>query len=249
MLSSRSASVGAGGTALDGGLQRPDLIRPVSAFLLMSALLALAAPPAAFASTPPVEVAALGDLYYATGGNETWNRTDGWLTLDQSSETPSDPCDDEWYGVTCDTADQGGGQRVVGLNLSQWDGQIGNGLDGSLPESIGDLTHLTALRLGTSYDLSSYGYPTNHLAGTTPSTICQMAALEDIYFRYVWDLEGIVPTCMGSLSNLTSIDYSYAGTLSGTLPRGLCDLTRLEKLQFQFTGGLSGTSSVEHLYF
>ena len=216
------------------------------AALLMSAL-ALTVP--VFASTPPVELAALRDLYYATGGNETWDRTDGWITLDQSGTAPSDPCDDEWYGVTCDTANQSGWQHVVELDLSQAYGQgtVGNGLDGSLPESIGNLTHVTKLRLGTSYDYSSYGYPTNRLVGTTPSTICQMAALEDVYFRYVSDMQGTVPTCVGSLSNLTSIDYTYAGTLSGTLPRGLCDLTRLVSLGFQYTGGLSGTSSVRSI--
>ena len=138
------------------------------------------------------------------------------------------------------------------LDLSQDYGQgtVGNGLDGSLPESIGNLTHVTALRLGTGVDpatLSYYGLPTNNLVGTTPSTICQMAALEDIYFRYVSDMQGTVPTCVGSLSNLTSIDYTYAGTLSGTLPRGLCDLTRLEKVLFQITSGLSGASSARNI--
>ena len=68
-----------------------------------------------------------------------------------------------------------------------------------------------------------------------------MAALEELYLRYVSGMQGGVPTCVGDLTNLTSIDYTYAGTLSGTLPRGLCALTNLQKLEFQYTGGLSGT--------
>ena len=62
-----------------------------------------------------------------------------------------------------------------------------------------------------------------------------MAALEDLYLRYVFGMQGTIPTCMGDLAN------SWAGALSGTLPRGLCKLRKLQKLQFQFTGGLSGT--------
>ena len=95
---------------------------------------------------------------------------------------------------------------------------------------------LQVLRLGTSSSASP-----NNIVGTTPSTICRMAALEDLYLRYVFGMQGTIPTCVGDLANLTSIDYTYAGTLSGTLPRGLCKLRKLQKLKFQDTGGLSGT--------
>ena len=97
-------------------------------------------------------------------------------------------------------------------------------------------TSTQVLRLGTASSAAP-----NNIVGTTPSTICQMAALEDLYLRYVFGMQGSVPTCIGDLTKLKSIDYTYAGTLSGTLPRGLCSLTNLEWLGFQFTYGLSGT--------
>ena len=102
---------------------------------------ALALAPAA-CSVPSAELAALSDLYFATGGPTSWIRTAGWSTLDEAGGAPTDPCDDDdaWFGVTCAT-DRNGGEHVVGLDLSLGQlGVLGNGLDGSLPESIGNLT-------------------------------------------------------------------------------------------------------------
>ena len=92
-------------------------------------------------SVPAAELAALSDLYFATGGPTSWIRTEGWSTLDEAGGAPTDPCDDDdaWFGVTC-AADGNGGEHVVGLDLSL--GDVGNGLDGSLPESIGNLTRV-----------------------------------------------------------------------------------------------------------
>ena len=72
-----------------------------------------------------------------------------------------------------------------------------------------------------------------------PAAICEMTALEELYFRYVEGDASSIPACVGRLSNLTIMDYSFT-SFTGTMPRGLCELTRLEKLQFQFTGGLTG---------
>ena len=115
--------------------------RPIGVITLL-AVAALVLAPAA-CSVPASELAALSDLYFATGGPTSWIRTEGWSTLDEESGAPSDPCgtlrDDAWFGVTC-VADGNGGKRVVGLDLSLGQlGDLGNGLDGSLPESIGNL--------------------------------------------------------------------------------------------------------------
>ena len=90
-------------------------------------------------SVPASELAALSDLYFATGGPTSWTNRSGWSSLDDAGGDPSDPC--TWFGVTC-TEEEGGEQRVAGLDLANGQGSDGNGLDGSLPESIGNLTRV-----------------------------------------------------------------------------------------------------------
>lgn len=171
----------------------------------------------AAAAVPPAELAALSDLYFGTGGSASWSETEGWDTLDGGATT--DPCGGEWYGVTCDEA----GKHVVKLELND------NGLDGSLPESIEDLTRVTVL------DLQGQS---NKLIDLMPSAICEMAALEQLLFRYVQG-DGTILPCVGRLGNLTKMDYTYT-SFTGTIPLEVCDLTKLEYFQFQFTGGLTG---------
>ena len=80
---------------------------------------ALVLVPAAGSGVPASELNALADLYFATGGNTSWIRTAGWSTLDEGG-TPSDPCDDAWFGVTCseERKFRVGTKHVVGLDLS-----------------------------------------------------------------------------------------------------------------------------------
>ncbi|MDR8394690.1 hypothetical protein NC796_26365, partial [Aliifodinibius sp. S!AR15-10] len=89
---------------------------------------------------------ALMDLYNATGGS-SWKNDSGWGSGDPS---------DSWHGVKVD-ADG----RVIRLDL--WK----NGLEGSLPASIGNLTKLTYLNVKG-----------NRLTGDIPSEIGNMTSLE-----------------------------------------------------------------------
>jgi hypothetical protein len=53
-----------------------------------------------------VDVSALCDLYFATGG-AGWTNKVGWETCQTSGGTAtSDPCSPAWHGVTCDTTVQ-----------------------------------------------------------------------------------------------------------------------------------------------
>ncbi len=79
------------------------------------------------------DAAALETLYNASGGAD-WTNSSRWL------ETPAL---DEWYGVTADALG-----RVVSLDLSR------NGLAGRLPGSLGELAHMTELRIAGNTGLS-----------------------------------------------------------------------------------------------
>ena len=70
-------------------------------------------------------------LYVATAGNG-WRKNDGWLDID-------DYC--QWYGVTCWRTNDKVNGRVQNVELPN------NGLQGSIPESIFNLEHLTVLNL------------------------------------------------------------------------------------------------------
>ncbi|MDR8390253.1 fibronectin type III domain-containing protein, partial [Aliifodinibius sp. S!AR15-10] len=89
---------------------------------------------------------ALMDLYNATDG-DGWKNNSGWGSGDPS---------DSWHGVKVDA-----NGRVVRLDL--WK----NGLEGTLPASIGNLTKLTYLNVKG-----------NRLTGDIPSEIGNMTSLE-----------------------------------------------------------------------
>ena len=74
------------------------------------------------------------NLLYETSGGPDWTHSSRWL------ETPAL---DEWYGVTADTLG-----LVVTLDLSR------NGLAGELPGTLGELAHVTELRIADNPDLS-----------------------------------------------------------------------------------------------
>ena len=91
------------------------------------------------------DYAALQALYTSTSG-ENWTNNTGW---DVSSETPPIADDVElWHGVTVE------GSRVTEIDLH------GNGLSGTLPSELGDLSNLQNLSL---HD--------NSLSGTLPESI------------------------------------------------------------------------------
>ena len=93
--------------------------------------------------------AALEALYNSAGG-EGWMNTEGWLT---------DAAIGDWHGVTGDSTG-----RIVEVDLAA------NGLDGSLPGELGDLTRLTVLKLGG-----------NALSGRLPQSLARVPLRE---FRY-----------------------------------------------------------------
>ena len=138
--------------------------------------------------------AVLEALFSATGGNQ-WRIRDGWLSDEPLSA---------WEGVSTDA-----NGRVIGLYLH------GNGLSGSIPPALGQLTNLRDLWL---HD--------NQLSGSIPPELGQLTNLRRLYLSGN-QLSGFIPSALGQLTILKEFLF-YGNRLSGCIPRALLNVPRLE---------------------
>ncbi len=142
---------------------------------------------------------ALVALYDNTGGT-SWITQTNWLT--------GSPCDD-WYGVTCDIADE----RVTALALSE------NNLSGGpLPAQIGGMSELTSLDLGG-----------NLITGTIPTELSMLAQAINIRLDKN-SFSGEIPSSLSDLAPSLLFLYLNGNMLGGTVPEALCDLKPIAEL-------------------
>lgn len=164
--------------------------------------------------------AALEAVYAALGGPD-WTNNDNWLS-GRSLDT--------WHGIEVD-----GDGRVAELDLEF------NGLEGTLPPELGDLSGLWSLNLsrnaltggipaelGRLSALGSLELNANRLTGPIPSHLGDL--------RRLWTLdlsrnqfEGPIPKELGSLGGLQRLDLSH-NRLGGRIPPELGGLIRLWQL-------------------
>ncbi len=158
-------------------------------------------------------------LYNNTSG-ANWQDDTGWLVT-------STPC--SWYGVTCT------GNRVTSLLLDT------NGLSGSMPPSLGNLTKLTQLslsdnnltgpiptQLGNLANLTTLYLHTNQLSGMIPATLGNLQYLQELYLGGN-QLSGQIPATLGSLPALTLLVLG-SNQLEGAIPAQLGNLPYLTVL-------------------
>jgi uncharacterized protein YejL (UPF0352 family) len=163
---------------------------------------------------PQAQCQALVALYNSAGGS-------GWTTKTDWLLTPT-PC--SWYGVTCDDG------NVIELALSA------NGLKGTIPVEIGNLTGLQRLYLdanqlsgsipaqvGSMVSLQTLDLSNNQLSGAIPSQLGGLANLQMLLLNYN-NLTGAIPSQLGSLANLQVLQLSF-NDLNGTIPSELGNLT------------------------
>ena len=178
----------------------------------------------------PSDRAALEALYNATNG-ANWTNNSNWL---------SDSSLGEWHGVTTDA-----NGRVTSLLLP------GNGLSGSIPSQLGNLSNLTSLylwdnqlsgsipsELGNLANLTDLILYNNQLSGEIPSQLGNLTNLS-VLALHTNQLSGSIPSQLGNLANLTVLDLG-TNQLSGSIPSELGNLTNLTGLSLR-TNQLSGS--------
>ena len=137
---------------------------------------------------------ALTALYNATGGRN-WTNNTNWNT-----DRPLDT----WHGVRTDA---NGKVTIVDLR--------DNGLTGTIPQEIGNLTSLASLILSN-----------NTLAGTIPQEIGNLTQLTWLILSNN-GLTGTIPQELGNPTGLTGV-YLWANNLRGPVPLSFTALTELE---------------------
>jgi Leucine-rich repeat (LRR) protein len=159
------------------------------------------------ATVPVEETEALNNLYQYTKG-DAWVQNDQWDNNNACNR----------FGITCDIDET----HVVGINL------FGNNLQGSLPESLKNLTQLQTLVLAN-----------NDISGGIPSAIISLDQLTDLNLSGN-HLSGNIPAYLWQLVNLTHLNLSD-NQLSGELQINCTDVASLQILNISkniFSGNL-----------
>jgi hypothetical protein len=172
------------------------------------------------------EQQALHDLYISTNGEEWYNRH-GW----NFNNSHSNLCDinNNWFGVECMFDDGDGYFHIIGLILNN------NGLNGTITNSIGQLTILQSLYLsfnslhgtipesiGNLSMLVTLALNYNQLKGYIIHSLTQISNLNDLYLDHN-QLNGTIPETIGQLHNLYFISLSN-NQLNGTIPSSVGNL-------------------------
>lgn len=184
-------------------LQFNQLIGTVPAGLLDVTVLNVSNNP--FSTEVPAERAALDALYEATNG-DNWVNNTGW-----TNDVPGTLC--SRYGVSCISG------RVSALNMQTVLNNLarGNGLSGTLPQELGDLTELRNLTL-----------PHNDLSGPLPEFLGTLEQLRQINLSGNL-FTGSIPANLGNLTQLQHLQLG-GNKLTGSIPETLADLDALQTL-------------------
>jgi Leucine-rich repeat (LRR) protein len=205
-----------------------------------STLLLLAFVPPLSAAIPASERAALIAFYNFTRG-DSWTNKSGWKTPPLASDGFAMPGTEwTWNGVVVIN------DHVTKLNL------LINGLGGSIPSDIGNLSALTGInflgnkikgaipgKLASLSNLTYLGLSSNQLSGTIPAALGSLAKLETLDLSDN-QLQGQIPGTLGNLVNLKILNLAY-NDLSGAIPvefTNLASLTELKLGSNSFSGSI-----------
>lgn len=170
---------------------------------------------------------ALEAVYNSLNG-PNWNNNDYWMENDLICE---------WYGVICDDD----GENVIGLDLEN------NGLEGSLPTEMFDLTSLTTLNLKMNHKVSLSLTGIEKLGNLHTLTLSDMgltsvdgldAATSLKVLHLTGNLLDVIPDEIYSLVNLRELYMNY-NKMEGSISSKIGQLSKLREL-YMFRNKLSG---------
>jgi RHS repeat-associated protein len=172
-----------------------------------------------------VELAVLKDIYDNLGGIN-WTTKTNWPTPGNWPATATSAQLDTWYGIT-----------VVNGDITQITLKI-NHLAGALPSSLGNLSALTNLDVGTNAitgvlpeslknctNLLALSVNNNVLAGSIPSWLTSLTKLQTLDLS-TNQFTGSIPQWLGGMTTLTTLKLNN-NTLTGSIPTQLGQLINL----------------------
>ena len=165
------------------------------------------------------------------GGNGVWE-------CNRAGSPVSNPC--SWFGVSCTN------NEITGISL------YGQGIGGTLPASIGEMTtlsvlalHFNSLRgtlppsLGALTRLTTLKVASNCFTGTLPVDLGSLTLIQRLDFG-VNNINGSVPSAFGCLTALTRISLFHLPLLSGEIPTELWNITTLQDILLNDSPLVSG---------
>ena len=183
-------------------------IKPLIDTALSLLLFSLAGP--SYAQVPQIERDALVTLYNSTDG-ANWTDNTGWMGAVGTE------C--SWFGVTCTNGSVS--------RLWFWT----NGLNGTIPSELGNLSNLTSLNLGNNSlsgtipselgnlkNLTFFNLGGNSLSGSIPAELGNLVYLTNFNVRDN-NLSGEIPNELGGIKNLTYLDLWGENSFTGSIPR------------------------------
>jgi Leucine-rich repeat (LRR) protein len=155
---------------------------------------------------PQPEKQSLLDIFAATGGSTHWNVKSHWGQHNYPVN--------KWYKVGVLSS------HVHSIVMSS------NGMTGSLPQTIGNLTQLCMIELATMPELT----------GSLPKSLCSIRTLRRLCICRC-GLTGQIPEEIGCLLQLEELQL-FGNQFSGTIPHSIKNLVNLKLLSLgEYTGG------------
>jgi hypothetical protein len=162
------------------------------------------------------------ESFFKSCGGAGWERKGGWMTDAELGD---------WEGVTVNVEG-----RVIKLEM------MSNGLVGSIPSDIQQLSALRLLSLGNDPENEGDDERKNELTGPIPAELGRLGALDALFLENN-QLSGPIPAELGQLGALTWLTLD-CNQLSGPIPTELGQLGGLEHLYLN-ENELSGAIPVE----